>query len=268
MADGEIVRRTKAKVISNIKVGPDYYRMALDVGSTAGKIEPGQFFNILCADGKSMEPLLRRPFSIHRIRGQGIVEILYEVIGKATSILSRKEKGDMLDIIGPLGNGFPVEPDGKSAILVAGGIGVAPLLALAEQIAYSVKRTAHSVFIGAKSRKEILCEKDFRKLGFEVFISTEDGSKGYKGLITDLLYKKLFAKRYSLDAVLYACGPNAMLKEISKLAGKRNIRAFGSLEEHMSCGVGSCYGCVIKTKQGYKRVCKDGPVFELKEIIW
>jgi len=153
-------------------------------------------------------------------------------------------------------------------ILVAGGHGVAPLVALAERLAHTVERIAFEVFIGAKNKKDIICEKDFKKLGAEIHVATEDGSKGKKGLVTDLLGKFLRTTIHDSRVTIYACGPNAMLGAIAGIAGQKGMQAFGSFEEHMACGVGSCYGCVIKTKDGYRRVCKDGPVFSLKEVIW
>lgn len=165
-----------------------FYRMGLRVGALSKTIEPGQFFTVRCSDG--MNPILRRPFGVHRIKGKGVLEILYKVVGPATELLSKKKAGDKLDIIGPLGNGFPLPSHQTSTprvagrgttILVAGGHGIAPLLELARRLTSSV------VFMGAKSEKDIVCERDFQKLGAEVHIATEDGSKGYKGLVTDLL---------------------------------------------------------------------------------
>jgi len=242
-------------------MAPGYFRMALDIGPAAKKAAPGQFFNVRCGNGP--DPLLRRPFGLHRVKPGGEIEILYKVVGKATEILMRKKKGEALDIIGPLGNGFPLPTPGVgSAVLVAGGHGVAPLVALAETIARG------TVLIGARTKNEVLCEKDFKKLGFEVLVATEDGSKGKKGLVTSALRSFLRMTNDERRTTIYACGPNAMLREIAKIAKASKAKAFGSFEEHLACGVGSCYGCVIKTKNGYRRICKDGPVFDLEEITW
>ena len=255
----------RCEVISNNKIAPDYYKMTLGVGAVSKKVKPGQFFNIRCSNGAS--PLLRRPFSVHRILDGKGVEILYEVVGKATGLLSGKRPGDLLAVIGPLGNGFPLrnmQSAIRNTVLVAGGIGVAPLLALAERISRLTVNGLRLTVIGAKTKNELLCEKEFKKLGFKVLLSTEDGSKGKKGFVTDLLY----TIHYTPYTILYACGPHPMLKEVAKIARLKRAEAFGCFEEHMACGVGSCYGCVIKTKQGYERVCKDGPIFDLKEIVW
>ena len=248
---------------------PRFYRMGLRLGALSKTIEPGQFFTVRCSDG--MNPLIRRPFGVHRIKGKGVIEILYKVVGPATELLSKKKEGDALDIIGPLGNGFPLKSTvhgRQSTVLVAGGHGVAPLVALAERLAYSVERRAFRVFIGAKNEGDIVCEKDFTKLGAEVYVATEDGSRGKKGLVTDLLKNLLPSTVDRRLWTIYACGPNAMLKAIAKIAKSKKIKAYGSFEEHLACGVGSCYGCAIETKEGYKRVCKDGPAFDLKEIKW
>ena len=242
---------------------PRFYRMGLKIGALSRITQPGQFFTVRCSNG--MNPLIRRPFGVHRIKGKGVLEILYKVVGPATELLSKKKTGDMLDIIGPLGNGFPLRTtnhERRTTILVAGGHGVAPLVELASRLANTV------VFMGAKTEAEAVCERDFQKLGAEVHIATEDGSKGHKGLVTDLLKDFLRNTQSARRTTIYACGPNAMLKAIAKIAAAKKIKAYGSFEEHLACGVGSCYGCAIRTKDGYRRICHDGPVFDLREIIW
>ncbi|MBI4974851.1 MAG: dihydroorotate dehydrogenase electron transfer subunit [Candidatus Omnitrophica bacterium] len=234
-------------------------------------MSPGQFIEIRCSD--DLNPLLRRPLGLHRILKNGI-EVLYEVVGKGTALLSKKRKGESLDIIGPLGNGFDIKAGmGQATIIIAGGIGVAPLVSLAEEIARSPRPALHGrelyVLIGACKRSHILCEKDFKKLGAKVLIATEDGSKGYKGLATDLLKDFLNPKPYILYPAIYACGPNEMLKTVAWIAKDRRIPCQISLEERMACGVGACLGCAVKVKGGgYKMVCKDGPIFNAEEIAW
>jgi dihydroorotate dehydrogenase electron transfer subunit len=265
-----------ARIMANVKIAPDYYRLTVDVGTMARSVRPGQFFTIRCSD--DFDPLLRRPFSVHRISGQGpmdspprgSIEVLYQVVGRATEHLSKKRKGTLLDIIGPLGRGFPLRSTERGlwpSVLVAGGMGVAPLRAVAEELAHDMPSRRCAVIIGAKTKRELLCERDFKKLGCEVLLATEDGSRGTKGLATEVL-KELLLTIGHRPLAIYACGPNLMLQAIAKMTTARTIDAYGSFEEHMACGVGSCYGCVIATKQGYKRVCNDGPVFDLREIIW
>lgn len=263
------ITQIKAKIIANRQLTEEYFKIFLHPSEIAEVAKPGQFIEIKVAD--SYEPLLRRPFSIHRIRGKNL-EILYEVVGKGTGILSQKKQGECLDVIGPLGNGFTLIPNthNLASILVAGGIGIAPLLFLAEELVRSQKSEVTSKFlvlIGAKTKAEILCEKEFKELGCEVKISTDDGSKGFKGKVTDLLKYLLSTMNYELSTI-YACGPHLMLKEISRISQKYDIPAQISLDEHMACGIGACLGCVVKTKEGYQRVCQEGPVFKAEQIVW
>jgi len=178
------MKEFKAKIISNKKIVPGHYILSFKAPGIAKNIKPGQFFNIRVSRG--YEPLLRRPFSLHRIAGNKI-EILYKVVGKATEILSRKKKGAMLDALGPLGNGFDLEARASSVFLVAGGHGIAPMVALAEKL--SGLNPQLSVFIGAKAKRHIVCDRDFKKLGGKVYISTDDGSRGYKGAVIDLVIR-------------------------------------------------------------------------------
>jgi len=254
----------KAKLIKNIEVIQKYYKILLYCPQIARIAKPGQFVEIKVSD--NYEPLLRRPFSIHRVKGNNI-EILYEVLGKGTDILSQRKIGEYLDVIGPLGNGFnyrlPIT-DYRLPILVAGGMGVAPLMFLAEKLA----EVKISVLIGAKTKNHIFCEKEFKKLGCTLKISTDDGSRGFKGTATDLLKNILLLTNNEKRLTIYACGPRPMLEEISRISRKHHIWAQISLEEHMACGIGICFGCAVKTRHGYKRVCKEGPVFNADEIIW
>lgn len=285
----------KAKLNFNKKIKGKYFHLALQAARIAKAAQPGQFVHIRINDG--CQPLLRRPFSIHRV-GAANIEILYEALGEGTEILSQRKAGEYLDIIGPLGNGFDLEPCALSLepILVAGGMGVAPLVFLADKLAQGRRQEAQAkrlVLIGAKAKNQILCEKEFQKLGYSVKIATNNGSMGFKGKVSDLLRKMLVAghraqgtgvkiKRLAPCAlyhepVFYACGPHPMLKEIAKISKEHNIFAQVSLEEHMACGIGACLGCVVKAQgtgfraQGkveYKRACKEGPVFNADEIVW
>lgn len=230
---------------------------------------PGQFLNVKI--GGNPELLLRRPFSIHRVSGPK-VEILYEVVGKGTQALSAQKAGEYLDVIGPLGNGFRLPAAiSRPPVIVAGGMGVAPLIFLSEKLteckARSVKRKI-LVFIGAKAKNGILCAKDFKELGCEVKIATDDGSRGFKGKVTELLKDFITHYTSNITPEIYACGPRPMLQEAGRIAAYSGIPAQVSLEEHMACGIGACLGCIVQTKQGQKRACKDGPVFNAEEIIW
>jgi dihydroorotate dehydrogenase electron transfer subunit len=284
-----MIYQTKAEIVFNQRIRGKYFHCFLRAPKIAQAAQPGQFVQIRVADGSA--PLLRRPFSIAGIRDTGYgkqVEILYGVIGEGSRLLSQKREGEFLDIIGPLGNGFDFfspHPAPRTPVLVAGGMGVAPLVFLAERIAYSVERIAYSkplVLLGAKTVSQLLCEKEFKALGCEVKVATDDGSKGFHGRVTDLLMNFLSAsrssgippnfirtagKRYPLNAI-YACGPHPMLKAVAALAKQYRIPAQVSLEAHMACGIGACLGCVVETIEGYKRVCQEGPVFPAQEVVW
>ena len=292
------ITQGKFKILSNKRVGTGYFKMAISAAQIVRQARPGQFVYLRCLN--SRQPLLRRPFSLHRIN-QPNFEILYKVVGFGTNLLAKKKKGDIIDILGPLGNGFDSlrttnhacvptlrrRQKPPTTILVAGGIGVAPLLALAEKLTKA--QEAHSklkaqrknnilVLVGAKNKEQILCERDFKKLGVKVHIATDDGSRSHKGPVTELLKKLLRTTHTCVPTpwrwhnaqrtTIYACGPKSMLKEIGRISRSLRISAWASFEENMACGVGACLGCAIKTRRGYKRVCKDGPVFNLKEIRW
>ncbi len=214
--------------------------------------------------GNSLDPLLKRPFSLHRWLGPDF-QILYRIVGKATEILKEKKKGDVLEIMGPLGNGFPLIKRHDKPILIGGGLGIAPIFAFAETIADKKPL----FFIGAKTKKELLCVDELKSIGINPIISTDNGTLGRKGLITDIL-EKFLARHSSLAArySLYACGPKPMLRELSHITKKYGLRAYVALEENMACGIGACLSCVVNTKEGLKRVCKEGPVFTIEEIIW
>jgi len=257
----------KIKIIKNYKIKENYFKIILSNPYLAKNSQPGQFLNIKI-DG---DIFLRRPFSIHRVYANNL-EILYEVVGKGTEILSQKKKGEYLDVIGPLGNGFNysiLNTQYSIPILVAGGIGVAPLTFLAQKLKEipNPKSQIPIVLIGAKNKNKILGEEEFKRWGFEVKIATDDGSRGFKGNVTTLLKHLLSTMNYELSTI-YACGPYPMLKEIAKIAKDYKIQAEVSLERHFACGIGICLGCIIQTKKGNQRVCKDGPVFKTEELIW
>lgn len=281
------MKKLNCRILENKRITADIHRMRIRSPYLANAARPGQFFEVRCSD--KPEPLLRRPLGLHRKTKNG-VELLYEVVGRGTQALSKRRPGEILDVIGPLGNGFDIEESrvqgqgsrkiGEEIILVAGGVGVAPLVALAESVAsrqFAVpgKRKVH-VFIGAKTKKHILCEREFKRLGAKVHIATDDGSRGHKGFVTDLLIS-LLSTRHSLLNVIYACGPHPMLKAVAHIARLHKVPCQVSLEERMACGVGVCLGCPVKVrgqgpvarvKEEYKMVCKDGPVFNAEEVIW
>ena len=261
-----------AKILAHKKITPHHCMVRVESSYLAKTAKAGQFVEVRCGTG--VDPLLRRPFGIHRIHKNGI-EMLYEVVGKGTEILACKEPGDMLDVIGPLGNGFNLRTtndERRTTILVAGGIGVAPMAALAESIGSS-KNKKIFVLIGARTGSHVVCEVEFKKLGCAVSVTTDDGSKGRKGFVTDALKDLLRTTINDERLMIYACGPTPMLKAVALLAKEKSIPCQVSLEEHMACGVGVCLGCPVKVRKDlvdteYKMVCKDGPVFDAEQVVW
>jgi len=244
-----------APVISNMELMPDTYLMWLEAPEIAATAKPGQFVMVRCGE----DTLLRRPLSVHQTDG-GKLALLFTVVGKGTSWLSQCQKGETVDIFGPLGNGFTIHPDSKDLLLVAGGIGIAPLRFLSQE----ASNQGHSVtlLLGAPGKRQLYPEH-LLPPGIKLVTTTEDGTAGNQGMITDLLPDFVGGA----DQIL-ACGPVGMYRTMAQMPELKNKPAQLSLEIMMGCGVGVCYGCTIKTKSGLKQVCKDGPVFDLENILW
>ena len=262
------MRKGNFRILSNERYKGNYYNLSIASEYIAKKAIPGQFVHIKCST--TNEPLLRRPFSIHSVsKDRKKVTILYELLGPGTRALSKKKKQDLLDVIGPLGSGFDWQPptnNKQPPVLIAGGIGTAPLLFLGERLIRG-NNSGVTIIIGARTKDQVLCKEEFKKLGCCVKIATEDGSLGFRGRATDLLKKTISSKSLKPSAI-YGCGPHGMLKEVSKITKRHKIDYQASLEEVIACGLGACLGCAVETKTGYKLVCKDGPVFDGNEIVW
>jgi dihydroorotate dehydrogenase electron transfer subunit len=253
--------QNKFRVVANEKLCPRFFRLSLDAKSLVKLIKPGQFIHIRVKD--SLEPFFRRPFSVYRaVPGGNKAEIFYEAIGPGTKLLSEKKKGDELDILGPLGNSFSLPPKGtKTIVMVAGGIGVAPFLIFSD----TLKNKGYELILlfGARTKGHTFNMKDFKANGCKVYISTDDGSVGVKGRISELFTKIPLDPKTTF---LYTCGPNPMMAAVQEFAKKNNLRGQASCEEVMACALGACLGCSIETTAGYKTVCYDGPVFDLQEV--
>ncbi|UCG35884.1 MAG: dihydroorotate dehydrogenase electron transfer subunit [Candidatus Omnitrophota bacterium] len=251
-------KQLKVKVKDIKKVNDNIFLLSISSAYLASQSRPGQFLHF-----KIHSTILRRPLSVHRVKGKE-AHVLFKIRGKGTEILSRYKKGEILDVIGPLGNGFFLKKAAAmetTNILVAGGIGVAPLMFLAEKL-----RGEKLVLLGAKTKKEIVCELEFRRVGCKVSVATEDGSKGIKGTATELLRKTLMGSEAG-KINIYACGPQEMLSQINNVIDSHPVlECQVSFEQFMGCGLGVCCGCTIETKHGYKKVCKDGPVFNIKDV--
>ena len=245
-------------VLSNDEIMPDIYLMWLKSPEIAEQAEPGQFVMVACGD----ETVLRRPISVHSIDGDKLA-LLYMVVGKGTEWLTHLKKGNSLDMLGPLGNGFKVSSETRSLLLIAGGIGIAPLRFLAEKVKHSCPRI--TVLHGAQTEKK-LYPKELLLPEVNLIVATDDGSAGHKGMLTELI-----SNFSATSDEIFACGTMPMLRylaEHQKSLRLANKPVSISLEMRMACGLGICYSCTIRTKDGLKQVCKDGPVFNLNEVIW
>ena len=286
MVRGKKKKKVETKIISNRKVAADHYVMELASAHLKTHSVPGQFVTVKVRE-TGTDPLLRIPLGVHAITQKGI-KLLYKVVGPATEILRCRTKGETIDILGPLGNGYDLPPrergEKTKAILVAGGHGVAPLYFLAQVLAK--RKIEMDVFIGACEAKHIVYAKEFRKLGAKVKIAAEKGRCECMGYVTDPLKEHLSRVTPSLRSgsfpphgndenegqgsrvKIFACGPRPMLGAVAMEAKTYKISAQVSLDAYMACGTGACLGCAIETKEGYKLVCKDGPVFDAQEIKW
>ncbi len=251
------------RIISNDPDADHYFRLVVRAPRIATLVQPGQFAHLRISSPEQV--LLRRPFSIFQAQGDTF-SVLYKTVGKGTQALSRMGAAEELSAIGPLGRGFTLpESGGETPLLVAGGYGMAALYLLARR-----SPQKGIVFVGGRSRADILCEEEFRALGWEVRVATEDGSAGEKGLVTQPLIAEL--KRGTGRRKLFACGPNPMLKAVAGIAADFDAPAELSMDEQMCCGLGACLTCVLPIKTGsgweYQRTCTEGPVFDSRRVLW
>jgi dihydroorotate dehydrogenase electron transfer subunit len=271
------MKQTLCSIASNAEALPGIHLMWIEAPDIAVAAQPGQFITVRCADFT-----LRRPFSIHQSSpltgensGEGEIALLFKIAGKGTLWLSQRQKGDRIDILGPLGKGFSIKPRSKNLLLVAGGIGIAPLVFLTQ---YASSQHQITLIHGATTAAQLYPFSSAGKKrskpshlpnGVQFIPVTEDGSMGQKGRATDILPDFL-----DWADQVYACGPVDMYKamaEMSLRAKRSNLKLKKcqvSLEVRMGCGFGACYGCTINTQKGLKHICRDGPVFELDDIIW
>jgi dihydroorotate dehydrogenase electron transfer subunit len=258
------MKQLKANIVSTTEVIPETRIIWLEAPEIATTAQPGQFVMVRCGE----DTLLRRPISVHRLDGDRLA-LLVAVVGKGTRWLSERKKGETIDIFGPMGNGFTLYPDFDNLLLVAGGIGIAPLAFFADTALANGKKV--TFITGARSANCLLPVSSPQKLydggmmaaSMHVINATEDGSEGFKGMATDLI-------PHYLDGIdqVFACGPVEMYRTMAEMPELEGKAVQISLEIMMGCGIGVCYGCTIRTKKGLKQVCKDGPVFDIEEIVW
>jgi len=265
------MKQSSATIISSREAMPGTYLVWLRSPQVASEAKPGQFVMVGC--GEDNELPLRRPLSIHQPDGNNLA-LLFATVGKGTHWLSQRQKGEVIDLLGPLGNGFSINPDSRNLLLVAGGIGIAPLRFLIDRAVEQGKKV--TLLMGADSAVHLLptgssspglLTDQILPWGINIFKITEDGSDGYRGLATELIADHAAD---SADQV-FACGPTAMYREMAQRKQELGLEGKPvqvSLEMRMGCGLGVCYACTVKTRNGLKQVCRDGPVFELDDIIW
>ncbi|MHC4068338.1 MAG: dihydroorotate dehydrogenase electron transfer subunit [Planctomycetota bacterium] len=289
-----------AEICSNHQVGPKFYRLGLEFSDRAAKIfadaKAGQFLELdlssaalppaevipaELADACRRKILLRRPFSFFNVAADGertTLDILYCALGAGTLRMTTLSKGDSISVIGPLGNGFCMPQGKQTALLVVGGMGAPPLLHLAETLVRDYPGIRIIVFAGAKTKEELLFETQLDRPAAEKIkhiTATDDGSAGYHGFITDCFTKWLKENLVTADeTIIYSCGPEEMLAKVAQTAKEKNIDCQISMERLMACGIGLCQSCAVECRvEGedetvYKLCCKDGPVFDTKEVIF
>lgn len=257
---------TTATVIRNEMVAPNYGRMALACGGF-GLSKPGQF--VMLGFPGSIDPLLRRPFSIHRLTaepGRPGLEILYKTIGPATRRMAQLTPGESVSLMGPLGSAFLIPGGARRVYLAGGGVGVAPLVFLAERLAALPSPPELRLYLGGRSREDLMCVPEFERLGVPTVLTTDDGSCGEQCLVTHPLET---AVRTEPPELILACGPKPMLACVLGIARAHRVPCQVSIETMMACGMGACLGCAVPGRQDAARflhACLDGPVFEADEI--
>jgi dihydroorotate dehydrogenase electron transfer subunit len=266
-----------AEVLDHQEVAEGTFRLQLHCQRIALTARPGQF--LMLAVHKGTDPLLKRPFSFHRILpDEGLIEILYRVVGQGTWRLSQCSPGTRLNLLGPLGNGFTLpEKDNPAIALIAGGIGIAPLHELMVQLtsnpAGAGGRAIH-LFYGARTATELIPIEPYENMGITVHCSTDDGSLGYRGYVTRF-FELSTEQEHLQPTTVYSCGPLVMLHGVAKWSLAKKVPAQLSLESLMACGIGACLGCALPAphpddpmSDNYLHVCKDGPIFEAGSIAW
>ena len=259
-----MMKLEQAVVVDQQPIQGGYAVLRVKAPTVAPQVQPGQFVHVRIPH--LQECVLRRPFSVFKADGENLC-ILYKDVGKGTRTLRYLRTGDVLNILGPLGRGFPAPAPGKFPVIVAGGYGMAAL--------YLTARTSPAkgvAFFGGRAAKDILCVEEFKALGWDVRVSTQDGSLGERGLVTEPLDAWWTNEAAGRTPELFVCGPGGMLKAVAQRALQHGWTAWTSMDNNMACGVGACLTCVLKVHEGdgwaWARACREGPVFECREVVW
>jgi dihydroorotate dehydrogenase electron transfer subunit len=285
--------QTKSNIVSNKQFSENCWHMVLAASEVASQTKPGQF--IMLKINETHDPLFRRPFSVFRVstidQKSLNIEIVYKMVGRGTRYMTHLREGNQLDIIGPLGNGFEFYRDKPVQILLAGGTGSASLFMLGEELSKASRESGFQLYIllGARTKQALLLEKEFGTLNGNVLVSTNDGTYGYHGFVTEMLKAALDEGKIPSNCAIYASGPEPMFKSLAPICQHYRIPTQISVERHMMCGIGGCFVCVCKVdinkvmeyrdlvsshiqcspeQWGYALVCKDGPVFHIDEVMF
>jgi len=262
-------------VVKNKEICAGHFLLSVKLPESFKTPMPGQF--VMTRERGRIDPLLGRPFGVYHFEkseSEATVEILYKVVGKGTLVLSRLREGDFVEVLGPYGRAFDVYPEAGRVVFICGGIGVAPITYLASHYrritgARNVKLVC---YYGASKAENLVGIEKIKDIMSEVHISTDDGSAGYKGLVTERFSKDISSYDPG-SSKIYACGPRSMLKQLSELLAENSVSCQILMEERMACGVGACLGCTVLLKDvegkgGHARACIDGPVFNIRDIHW
>lgn len=252
------------RIIKHEKISPEYYLCRLNAPRISREAKPGSFIHVRVNGNDRL--LLRRPFSLLEA-GKGNVSFVYKVVGAGTSELARKKSGQALNVAGPLGHAYDVHKETRRVVLAAGGYGVSPTYFLARMMKEEKFNGEITSILGARTKSLLMYDNEFKKLGVKTHVTTDDGSAGRKGIVTDVL-KGILEGVKENKVQVFACGPYAMLKAVAMTCGKFFVRCQVSMEQQLGCGIGACLGCVIKTTRGHERVCTEGPVFNAEDVIW
>ncbi len=254
----------KATVTRVERFSENNYRLTLDSPQIAESAKPGQF--VMIKAGLNKDPLLRRPFSVHQITDEGMMQIYFKVVGKGTELLARSRPGENLSVFGPLGRGYRIDKT-SPAVVVGGGLGIAPLLFLVKENCRLKEDSSQDlVILGAREKIEIepLLD-DFRQFNLSILTATDDGSLGHLGFVTEIL------EQVSLPdgCTVYSCGPEPMMAGVSEICRFMGVPCQVSVESVMACGMGACLGCSRPAKNGtYTHVCLHGPVYDAEDLLW
>ena len=258
-----MVHDEKTIVVINEDIGNGYRRLVLDASQIVAAVQPGQFVHIKVP---SLEmSALRRPLSVLDAC-DGKLYLLFKRVGRGTDALAKVREGDEVMVEGPLGHGFPVESK-SIALLVGGGFGVAPLYFLAKRRAALGLESV--LFVGGRTKDDLLEIEAFEKIGIKVFTATNDGSAGVKGFVVAPLDEEIVKLRQQgIEFELFTCGPDGLLKAVSERALSLGVPGWISVDRHMICGVGACFACIQKTVRGNSRCCIEGPIFRAEDLVW